>query len=296
MGEDKLAFPIEFDKLEGLGDHTEGEGAVKYTYDMPEFEHPDHYITEKERNKSIIDEDRTLDSKAIFDKINGTEKKEGEEGEDEDEEDPPELEVEDYMTREYYMPGYESKDDDRPMPPHIRYFKRYLDTIGDFEKHGYEKKDYAPDTSDFKPDTSGFAPDTSSYAPTAIETGFKPNRASMRPSGTKYGPEMSGYAPPEMSGYQPDAAAFRPEFTDYRGSFTGAQGALRPEIPVYSGQYGGMQSNFKPTVPEIGSYGVQGKFRPEVGSYRPAGGYSTSTSMGQGGYFSKPEGGFRPSW
>ena len=43
LGEDKLVFPVNFDELKGLGDHTEGEGAVQYVYDMPEFEHPDHY-------------------------------------------------------------------------------------------------------------------------------------------------------------------------------------------------------------------------------------------------------------
>lgn len=77
---------------------------------------------------------------------------------------PPPLEKEEYMTRAYYMPGFESKVPKKEYPPHIRYFKDYIDTIGDFKKVDMVKEDYSP-KADFAPDTSAFAPDSSKFAP-----------------------------------------------------------------------------------------------------------------------------------
>ena len=51
------------------------------------------------------------------------------------EEDPvykDKLVKEDYMMRDYYMPGYKSTKPKKEYPPHIAMFKNYIDTIGDF--------------------------------------------------------------------------------------------------------------------------------------------------------------------
>ena len=104
----------------------------------------------------------------------------GEEGDaegEEEEEEKPELKKEPYMTKAYYMPGYVEPPDDREYPPHIRAFKNYISTIGDFEKHGYTKEEYSPDTSTFAPDSSSFAPDTSGFAPDS--SGFAPDPRTM---------------------------------------------------------------------------------------------------------------------
>jgi len=74
------------------------------------------------------------------------------------------LVKEDYMLRDYYMPGYKSTKPKKDYPPHIRMFKDYIDTIGDFKKHGYEEVDYSPET-DFAPDSDSFGPDSAGFAP-----------------------------------------------------------------------------------------------------------------------------------
>jgi hypothetical protein len=42
------------------------------------------------------------------------------------------LVKEDYMERDYYMPGYVSQKAKKEYPPHIAMFKDYIETIGDF--------------------------------------------------------------------------------------------------------------------------------------------------------------------
>ena len=96
-----------------------------------------------------------------------------EDGDEDCEEKPPKLKKEAYMTKDFYMPGYVDKTPAKEYPPHIQMFKNYIKTIGEFDKHGYESKDYSPDTSEFAPDSSGFGPDSESFVPNTSE-GFGP--------------------------------------------------------------------------------------------------------------------------
>lgn len=117
---------------------------------------------------------------------------EGEEGED-GEEEPPKLEKEAYMTKDYYMPGYVDKTPAKEYPPHIQMFKNYISSIGDFNKHGYEAEDYSPDSSTFAPDTSGFGPDSDSFAPDT--DGFGPKIARPRVGGMGKGLSGQSFRP-----------------------------------------------------------------------------------------------------
>ncbi len=112
------------------------------------------------------------------------------------------------------MPGYVDKTPAKEYPPHIQMFKNYIATIGDFSKHGYEKKDYSPDTSTFAPDTSGFGPDSSSFAPSS--NGFAPKIS--RPSTGGLGSAHQGQNfRPEFNQFKPDASGFGvPEGQDWR--------------------------------------------------------------------------------
>lgn len=100
-------------------------------------------------------------------------------------------EPEPYMTKEFYMPGYVDKTPPKLYPPHIRYFKDYIKTIGDFKKHGYEREDFSPDTSDFGPDKSSMKPDTEDLGPDS--SGFAPNTNDLAPSGVDYKPDYDKF-------------------------------------------------------------------------------------------------------
>lgn len=127
------------------------------------------------------------------------------------------LEKEAYMTKEYYMPGYVDTTPPKEYPPHIRAFKNYISSIGDFQKHGYEKKDYSPDSSGFAPDSSGFGPDSSE---------FRPNVDGFAPRNQNYVPEYT------KESYVPDYGQFRPEGTDYRPE-QGGFDSFRPDLESY---------------------------------------------------------------
>ena len=112
------------------------------------------------------DEPEVVVVDGIVEVEDGAEGAEGEEGEKGDDvEIKEELEKEAYMTKAYYMPGYVDTTPEKEYPPHIRQFKNYISSIGDFQKHGYEKEDFGPDTAGFAPDTAGFGPDSSGFAP-----------------------------------------------------------------------------------------------------------------------------------
>ena len=178
--------------------------AVNYEPEIPtvEVENMDEDISiNLESAKTNIAEDIAGESDAESADSGEESDAEGEDGE-EDEEEPPKLEKEDYMTKAYYMPGYVDKTPEKEYPPHIRAFKNYLKSIGEFEKHGYEKEDYSPDTSAFKPDSSGFAPDTSGFAPNTA--GFAPDTStfgvnSLNKGGAFDKPTFGG-----QSNYRPD--------------------------------------------------------------------------------------------
>ena len=132
-------------------------------------------------------------------------------------------EPEPYMTKEFYMPGYVDKTPPKLYPPHIRMFKDYIATIGDFKKHSYEKEDFSPDTSEFGPDKEGMKPDTGDLGPDS--SGFAPNTADLAPSGVDYKPdydkfdysvEAENY---RSQSYKPDAeeyATFRADIKSFR--------------------------------------------------------------------------------
>lgn len=108
---------------------------------MPEHEpvyHPyEHVDPNAHLNKTeeAVDEDAEVgEDGAEGDAEDG---EEGEEGDEEEEEE--ELVIEPYMTKEYYMPGYVDTTPQKEYPPHIQHFKNYIGSIGDFQKHGYEK-------------------------------------------------------------------------------------------------------------------------------------------------------------
>ena len=86
------------------------------------------------------------------------------------------------MTREYYMPGYVDQSPAKEYPPHIAEFKDYLNNIGNFEKTGYVKQSFAPDTS-------GFAP-KQSFAPT---NNFSGGINTSNFGGAAYRPETSSF-------------------------------------------------------------------------------------------------------
>lgn len=125
-----------------------------------------------------------------------------EEGEEE-EEDAPALKKEAYMTKAYYLPGYVDTTPEKEYPPHIRAFKNYLKNIGEFDKHGYEKEDYSPDSSNFAPDTSGFAPDSSGFAPDS--SSFAPDTSTFGVGNKSFKPETGSFGAGQRSG-----SSFRP--------------------------------------------------------------------------------------
>lgn len=94
--------------------------------DIPEPQYEPVYHPEPEVEEEEEDEEEDGE-----DEMEGDEG-EMEEGEGEDEEEEEELEVEPYMTKEYYMPGYVDTTPEKDYPPHIRAFKNYIGSIGDF--------------------------------------------------------------------------------------------------------------------------------------------------------------------
>jgi len=106
----------------------------EFTVEMPET---DYAVEEEGADEGIVLGEGMGDDEEVEEEA-GEEAEEGVEGEEEKEE-KPELEEEAYMTKAYYMPGYVEPEEQREYPPHIRAFKDYINTIGDFQKHGYEK-------------------------------------------------------------------------------------------------------------------------------------------------------------
>lgn len=164
---------------------TPNTSGNNFTVEMPEPEY--ETVEEPVEEEIVVAEEPVAEAEEAKE---GEEVKEGEEGEEakegeEEEEEKPELEEEAYMTKAYYMPGYVEPEEERDYPPHIRAFKDYINTIGDFDKHGYEKESYGPDSSSFAPDASSFGPDSSSFAPDA--TSFAPDSSSFAPDNQNYG-------------------------------------------------------------------------------------------------------------
>ena len=163
-----------------------------------------------------------------------------EEGDEDCEEPEEKPEKEPYMTKQYYMPGYVDQEAEKLYPPHIRMFKDYIGTIGDFKKHGYEKQDYSPDSSQFAPDSSGFGPDRESMAV---------NEPFRKPTGTQYGSDFGGfdYRPEETDyrdAFSTDVPNFQPESMDYRGDFSNDIGSFRPDTPEDAG-YRPAEENYR---------------------------------------------------
>jgi len=172
---------------------------------------------------------------------------------EEEKEEKPELEKEAYMTKAYYMPGYVEPADEREYPPHIRNFKDYIATIGDFSKHGYEKETYAPDSSEFAPDSSSFAPDSSSFAPDSSSfapdsssfsnhnngASYKPSNGGYRPKKTDYKPNAGSYKPNNASSYRPDVGSFKPSGTSSYRPAAPQMGGYRQNRPSGASSYGG---------------------------------------------------------
>ena len=219
------------------------------------------------------------DAEASEEGEEGEEGKEGEEGEEEKkEEDPPKLKKEAYMTKAYYMPGYVDKTPEKEYPPHIRAFKNYLKSIGEFEKHGYEKEDYSPDSSSFAPDTSGFAPDTSGFAPDT--SSFAPDTSTFRAGikGVSGGKRTSlgGKIDKKQSQYRPNFGNFKPTVTHMRGPVSNYRPAASNYRPA--------QMNFKP--PQQSYSPAMGNFAPpqqSFGGYRPnVQGFRTGGMIGGG--------------
>lgn len=149
--------------------------------------------------------------------------------------------VEPYMTKEYYMPGYVDTAPKKDYPPHIRHFKDYIGSIGEFQKHGYEEQDYGPDSDSFKPDTDGFGPNTdgfggygagdNSFRPSTegfgnVQRNFRPAEGGYRSDfeNAEYRPSTGGFG--TASDYRPSSGGFgtasdyKPQGSDYRGEFS----------------------------------------------------------------------------
>ena len=130
-----------------------------------------------------------------------------------------------YMTKEFYMPGYVDKTPAKLYPPHIRMFKDYISTIGDFKKHSYEKEDFSPDTSEFGPDKEGMRPDSEGLGPDS--SGFAPNTADLAPSGIDYKPDYDKFDyGVEAENYR--SQNYKPSAEDY-ADFRADINSFRPE-------------------------------------------------------------------
>lgn len=125
------------------------------------------------------------------------------------------------MTKEYYMPGYVDTAPQKEYPPHIQAFKNYIANIGNFQKHGYEKQDYSPDTSSYAPKTDsfgnfgdvggGFRPDTSGFG--NIQTQYRPEDGNYRSAfeAEDFKPNLGGFG---------DITQYRPPSTNYSSGFS----------------------------------------------------------------------------
>ena len=151
---------IDFDKYTAAPNYTENQ------WQEPEINYEPGFGNKFGVEPEPIEEEEIEVVDGIVEGDDAEEGEEGAEGEEgEEKEEKEELVIEPYMTKNYYMPGYVDKTPPKEYPPHIAMFKNYISSIGDFQKHGYEKQDFGPDTSGFAPDTAGFGPDSSGFAP-----------------------------------------------------------------------------------------------------------------------------------
>ena len=222
------------------------EGVFEKAFDVPEMEHPDHTPGNSvSKHEFLLGDPKTAID--VQKEKNPYEKKKDGEEEEEDEEEEPKVEKEPYMTKEYYMPGYVDTTPKKEYPPALQEFKDYIETIGDFEKHGMDDDvDYSPDmnididTSDFGPDSSTFAPNTASFSPKANgKKDFKPKYDSFTPV-NQYG----GYKPAgqKYGNFKPatiNTGGFKPKSISY--------GNFKPTLGDYS-------ANVKPQMSNFGSH------------------------------------------
>lgn len=133
------------DELENLDD-TEGLENLEKTNDLDNLDD-----TEGLENLDGVDGLDNLDNDTELESIeNEIEIEETKEEKKKEVEQPTQkLVMEDYMTRAYYMPGYEAEKIDyyEKYPPPLAQLKTKMESIGDFDNFDMEDEDYSPDAS-----------------------------------------------------------------------------------------------------------------------------------------------------